>query len=313
MSGIGYLCCLMTIGDYITDRRIKWIISFLILVLCLMLGAGLMQGILYVNGIEITDEQNLISLLDEAENRWVIRMAFGFSHIAGFILSSLLIGKLWDLMGLLQWKQWFKDFHFSPLSSWLLLLVLCYPMAGLLGYLAAQLPLPNWLSEVEDSSYQALEGLIIMENVGQLLGNLLVIAIIPAIGEEMFFRGVVQGHLQKKYTHSGMVIFLSAFIFAAFHLQFVGFFPKLIIGLVLAASYFYTRNLIYPILIHLLNNGFQVVLAYIRPEQVSARQEVSEMTPLQVAMVLLTVPLIGLLFQYIIKNYNHGRSIKNEA
>lgn len=313
MSGIGYLCCLMTIGDYITDRRIKWIISFLILVLCLMLGAGLMQGILYVNGIEITDEQNLISLLDEAENRWVIRMAFGFSHIAGFILSSLLIGKLWDLMGLLQWKQWFKDFHFSPLSSWLLLLVLCYPMAGLLGYLAAQLPLPNWLSEVEDSSYQALEGLIIMENVGQLLGNLLVIAIIPAIGEEMFFRGVVQGHLQKKYTHPGMVIFLSAFIFAAFHLQFVGFFPKLIIGLVLAASYFYTRNLIYPILIHLLNNGFQVVLAYMRPEQVSARQEVSEMTPLQVAMVLLTVPLIGLLFQYIIKNYNHGRSIKNEA
>lgn len=309
----GYLCFLMTIGDKIIDRRIKWIISILILVLCLVLGAGLMQGILYVNGIEITDEHNLISLLDEAENRWVIRMAFGFSHIAGFILSSLLIGKLWGVLELQKWKQWFKEFHLSPLSSWLLLLVLCYPIAGLLGYLAAQLPVPNWLSEAEDSSYQALEGLILMENIGQLMGNLLVIAIIPAIGEEMFFRGVVQSLLQKKYTHPGLVIFLSAFIFAAFHLQFVGFFPKLIIGLVLAASFFYTRNLLYPILIHLLNNGFQVVLAYLRPEQVSARQEVAEMTPSQVAIVLLTVPLIGLLFQYIIKNYKHGGSIKNEA
>lgn len=313
MWGNGYLCFLMTIGDYITDRRIKWILSFLILVLCLMLGAGLMQGILYLSGIEITDDQNLISLLDDAENRWAIRLAFGFSHIAGFILSSLLIGKLWGMLGLQQWKLWFKYFQLSPFSSWLLLLVLCYPMAGLLGYLAAQLPLPTWLSEVEDSSYQALEGLILMENIGQLLGNLFVIAIIPAIGEEMFFRGVVQSQLQKKYTHPVLVIFLSAFIFAAFHLQFVGFFPKLIIGLVLAASYFYTRNLLYPILIHLLNNGFQVVLAYLRPEQISARQEVAEMTPSQVAMVLMTIPLIGLLFQYIIKNYKHGGSIKNEA
>ena len=309
----GYLCFLMTIGDKIIDRRIKWIISFLILVLCLMLGAGLMQGVLYLNGIKITDQHNLISLLDDAENRSVIRMAFGFSHIAGFILSSLLIGKLWGMLGFQQWKQWVKNFHISPLSLWLMLLVLCYPIAGLLGYLAGQIHLPNWLSEVEDSSYKALEGLISMENIGQLMGNLFVIAIIPAIGEEMFFRGVVQNLLQKKYTQPGLVIFLSAFIFAAFHLQFVGFFPKLIIGLVLAASFFYTRNLLYPILIHLLNNGFQVVLAYLRPEQVSARQEVAEMTPSQVAIVLLTVPLIGLLFQYIIKNYKHGGSIKNEA
>lgn len=303
----------MTNLELIRNSRIKWALSLFILVICFVLGAGILRGILFLNGIQIEDNQSLVDLLAVPEKRWIIRLAFGASHVVAFIVSSIAIGTILGYISLPRWLTWIKGFDVKHLTEWLLLLLVCYPMAGALGYLAGKIPLPEWLSEAENSSYRALEGLIMMEDAWQLLGNLIIIAIIPGIGEEMFFRGIVQTYLQKRYRTHWPVLLASAFIFAAFHLQFAGFFPKLVIGLVLAASYYFTRNLLYPIFIHMINNGFQVWVAYLHPDRIDETADIPAPTGAQVMLVVLTLPVIYILYQYITKKYKDGRSIENEA
>ena len=303
----------MNAGEQLINNRTKWVISVLVFVLCVMLGSGLMFGILYLTGIPVNDDTGILELLNQPQNTWKIRLAFASSHIVGFIVSSLIIGKVLGLLDLQVLIKSIQSFSIQRLTGWLLLLVACYPLAGLLGYLAGTLPLPEWMSDAENSSYEALEGLMTMENSLQLLANLVVIAVLPGLGEEMFFRGIFQGELQRRMGAGWKIIVISAFVFAAFHLQFAGFFPKFIIGLVLSASFYYTRNLLYPIVIHVLNNGFHVGLAYLHPERLQESIELPSPDAIQISLVILTLPAIYFLFQHLTKDHLDGGSIKNEA
>jgi len=75
-----------------------------------------------------------------------------------------------------------------------------------------------------------------MNSVADLLINLLIIAVLPAIGEELLFRGVIQRELVKVMDNPHIAILLASIIFSAVHMQIQGFLPKLIIGLILGAQ-----------------------------------------------------------------------------
>ena len=72
-----------------------------------------------------------------------------------------------------------------------------------------------------------------MENIIDLVLNLFLIAIIPAVGEELFFRGVLQKLFIKWTTKKHFSILITAFLFSAIHMQFFGFFPRFILGALL--------------------------------------------------------------------------------
>ncbi|MBP6397655.1 MAG: CPBP family intramembrane metalloprotease [Saprospiraceae bacterium] len=291
-----------------TTLRSRYVLAVLIFFLCLILGSGAMHAFFYFNGLNIKDSNSLYELLENKEHIDLVRASFGISHLIGFVLSSYIIGKILK-RGPFETAS-FPASKFDPkvLMKWFLLLLLCYPLAGLLGFWAGKIPLPEWMSAMDESSFQALEGLIKMDSPIQLMANLLIIAIIPGIGEEMLFRGILQAQLQLQVKKMIYVVFLSAFIFAAFHLQFVGFFPKMVIGLVLAATYFYTGNLWYTIGIHILNNSFHVILAYARPESIESQSTEVNFEANQQLIVLLTLPLIYWYFNHLKKEKLNGGS-----
>ena len=83
----------------------------------------------------------------------------------------------------------------------------------------------------------------------------LTMAVIPAITEEFFFRGLLQGTLQRVLPHKRWLpIILSAGIFALFHGAIVGFPSRLLLGVMLGYLAVDSRNLRLPILLHFLNN-----------------------------------------------------------
>ena len=90
----------------------------------------------------------------------------------------------------------------------------------------------------------------------------MVIALIPAVGEELTFRGVLQQSLTRK-MNPHVAIFLSAAIFSFIHFQFYGFLPRLFLGLLLGYMFYITGSLWTSILMHFLNNGTAVVLYYL--------------------------------------------------
>jgi membrane protease YdiL (CAAX protease family) len=87
------------------------------------------------------------------------------------------------------------------------------------------------------------------------------LAVVPALGEELIFRGVLQRLFTDKFGNFHNGIALSAFIFAAFHPSITNFFYYFILGVILGYIYYWGKSIVFPIMIHLLNNS-SVLLNY---------------------------------------------------
>ena len=122
--------------------------------------------------------------------------------------------------------------------------------------------LEDYLKTLEETARSATEKMLNVSTFGGLLLNLLIIALIPALGEEMTFRGVLQQSLTRKLKPH-IAIFLSAAIFSFIHFQFYGFLPRMFLGILLGYMFYVTGSLWTSILMHFFNNGTAVVLYYL--------------------------------------------------
>ena len=121
----------------------------------------------------------------------------------------------------------------------------------------------EWAYTKEEELRELTEYLTRFESIGGLLGGLFVIAVLPAVGEELVFRGIVQRRLYTLVSNPHVAIWLAAFIFSAIHLQFFGFFPRLLLGALFGYIYYWSGNLWYAIFAHFVNNGFTLVMLYL--------------------------------------------------
>lgn len=95
-----------------------------------------------------------------------------------------------------------------------------------------------------------------------MLGFLL-IAILPAIGEELAFRGMLQPALTRATGNAHVAIWVTAIIFSAFHFQFLGFVPRMLLGAMFGYMMHWSGNLWIPVIAHFVNNGASVILIYL--------------------------------------------------
>ena len=122
--------------------------------------------------------------------------------------------------------------------------------------------LEEYLKTLEETAQVATEKMLNVDTIGGLLLNLVIVALIPAIGEEMTFRGVLQQSLTRK-MNPHLAIFLSGAIFSFIHFQFYGFLPRMFLGILLGYMFYITNSLWVSILMHFANNGTAVVLYYL--------------------------------------------------
>ena len=154
------------------------------------------------------------------------------------------------------------------------LIVFCFAVAALpsITWLAEWnkgLELPSFLSSLE-AQMQAMEeaARVLTErflqtsSVGMLFVNLFVMAFLPALCEEMMFRGWLQRRLSSS-VNIHVAVWVSAFVFSAIHFQFYGFVPRMLIGAALGYMYYYTGSLWAPILAHFVNNAAAVLVAFV--------------------------------------------------
>ncbi len=150
-----------------------------------------------------------------------------------------------------------------------LLVFLSLPFSNYLTYLNGRLSLGGglqWLQDYivskESSINSLMEKFLDVKGVMPLLVNIFVIAIIPAIGEELLFRGVLQGLFIRwiKNVHAG--IFITALLFGFFHFQFLSFLPRFYLGMVFGYLFYWTGSLWITMFAHFLNNGMAVMFYY---------------------------------------------------
>ena len=168
--------------------------------------------------------------------------------------------------------------------------------------------LEDLLKQMEDTAGDLTERMLQVDTVWGLLFNLLVIALIPALGEELTFRGMLQQALVKGCKNAHVGIFLSAAIFSFIHFQFYGFLPRMFLGLLLGYMFYYSGSLWTSILMHFVNNGAAVVVAYFEQRnQISTSVEdfgATDSPIILVASLMATVLLIVLCSKI---KYKYGR------
>lgn len=123
--------------------------------------------------------------------------------------------------------------------------------------------LEKWMRDKEDQLSVMTEFLTSYKGFGQLLIALFVVTLLPALGEEMLFRGVIQTKIFRESHNIHVAIWVSAAIFSAIHFQFYGFLPRMMLGALFGYLYYWTGNLWVAILAHFVNNGFVLVMMYL--------------------------------------------------
>ena len=180
---------------------------------------------------------------------------------------------------LFAWMIYRKPLHFLCLNKgpeWkdvaivVAVMILSLPAMNYLVDLNSQMHLPSWLSgveewmrESEDAAQELTSSLLNTTSPAEMLLLVLVVGVLTGIGEEMFFRGALLGVFLQKPVNKHVSIAFVAIVFSAFHLQFFGFFPRLLLGLWFGYLVLWTRSLWIPIIAHALNNSIVVVATYL--------------------------------------------------
>lgn len=199
---------------------------------------------------------------------WVQAM----SGIGLFVLPGLLWAyyydhqTAWAPLGF-QYK-WQADKIFVSL----MLVISTAPLIYTIYYYNQQLALPeSWSSvqaameKAEEESEKTIALLLEAKGFYGLFFNLLVIALLPAIGEELLFRGTLQPLFGRFFKNQHAAIWFTAFLFSALHMQWFGFLPRMLLGALFGYLYYYSGFLLLPVLAHLANNGLAVLSTYLQP------------------------------------------------
>ena len=171
--------------------------------------------------------------------------------------------------------QGVSSLKFTPIRSslmWLgviLLMPLALPAVNWLKSLNDMVVLPHfmsgvelWMQQMEHQSELLTEKFLSVSSYSALALNLLVMAAIPALGEELFFRGILQTVLCEKLNRH-LAVWITAFIFSAIHLQFYGFLPRFLLGAALGYLFLFSGSIWASIVAHFINNALAVLLFFL--------------------------------------------------
>ncbi len=207
-----------------------------------------------------------------AEARWQMRAFLALSHLLTFVAAGWVVVYLFypPASQALTYLQVRRLPQARAVWGGIGLTLLAAPLVLYLYQLNRALPLPDSLRLAEEQASEMLKGLLKMDNGLELVANLVLIALLPAVGEEMVFRGVVQQQLLRLVRTPWVAILLGAAIFSLVHFQFEGFFPRLLLGVILGWLYWRFQNLWVPVAAHFANNGVQVFAQYLYHRQLSS-------------------------------------------
>ena len=190
--------------------------------------------------------------------------------IALFLLPSLILAYL-SAQTPWNWLLLDKKVDWKVLLWAIGIMLVALPAINLMSHWNQQMVLPSWLSGLEEwmknkeaEAEWLTKQFMSVTTVSGLLVNLLLMAVLPALSEEITFRGVLQRLLSPKHStlNSQLSIWLTAIIFSAIHMQFYGFVPRMLMGALFGYMMVWTGSLWVPMLMHFVNNGMAVLLYF---------------------------------------------------
>ena len=240
----------------------------------------------------------------------VLRIIQTITVVVGFFLPAALTAymlnrKPFRLLG------YSPNIKISQVGLVIVIMIISVFVSASLGYLNTHIPLPNdWkvLFDKWENRYNGQVSAIIgLNNAGEYILAIVIMAFLPALCEETLFRGGLQNFLTRSTKMPLLSIIIVSIVFSAVHLSWYGFLPRFFLGFILGFLYHYSGTIWLNIIAHFFNNALAITALYVyklqgKPVDTSMTENANSYWG------LLALPVvIGLLLFF--KRMSHGSSV----
>lgn len=181
----------------------------------------------------------------------------------------------------------------------IIILLLVFPVGGMLGEINKVIPIPkSWaikFQQMEDARKVEESIFININSFSRYLLSLFIIACLPAIFEEFFFRGGLQNIFTRWFKGPLIAIVLTSIIFSLVHMSYYGFLVRFFLGVILGTIFYLSSSIWLSVLLHFLFNGLQITAMYISQTSRTNSKELEENFPVWAgafALILLIFAMI---------------------
>jgi membrane protease YdiL (CAAX protease family) len=209
-----------------------------------------------------------------SDGRTALLLVQGLTQLGGFLVFPMFVYLL------LPGTSFEPKYSISPNLTILLLIVglamLMMPVNSWLATLNQSVQLPSflkgfekWAHDRESETEQLTLFLVDFDNPAQAVLGFVVIAGIAGITEEYFFRKLVQPRIFGLTSNIHLAVWMTAFIFSAIHVQFLGLIPRMALGALFGYYYVWTGNIRLAMFGHFLNNSITLAGIYLYRLEIS--------------------------------------------
>ncbi len=294
-------------GQYVVQPNHPGV-SLILLLFLMAVGYFVFGGLSVFVALAATDVSSVNDLMANLEgtgtNAAALKVIQAGSSIGMFVMPPLLLSVLER-----RRTTYLNHTTTVPPSLWLIVVALMFfaaPIIELSIQLNEAMRLPSalagieaWMQEQELKMERLTHLFLADTHYAGLVINLVVIAVIPAIGEEFLFRGCLQGILMRWLRNPHVAIWLCAIVFSAIHMQFYGFLPRMLLGALFGYLVFWGQNIWLAIFAHFLNNATATVSAFYLQRQGKSLDEINFGDQIPFYVYLLSIAMATLLlYQY---------------
>ena len=280
------------------DSSVSPLRQVLILFL-IMLGTGLI-GNLVAEGLSLLGGHSLSTLVRSTDltggERLCLRLGLMINHFSMFLGSAVVFAYYFHRTTFSRYVRAYGSIDAKSLLIWGGAILFSYPLVAFLTELNTSIPLPQWARAGQDDVFLMLSNILKMDGFEDLIISLILVGVLPALGEELIFRGIVQNKLSESLSNPHTAILIASILFGLTHMQLERIIPLSFLGVILGYSYHYSRSIYVPIILHFLNNSLQVISLYSIEE---LDPDILENPPdLAITLIIGSALAVGVLFLF---------------
>ena len=266
-----------------------------------LVGAGLVVGILISAGIWIVmTGRPLTSMENDMMNpkyydaiMWMqVASTFFMFFLPAYVMAIICYRNPSKFIG------FNTNFNYKQFLIVLVIVFFTFPLSGALAEWTKMIPIPKswkvYFTSMEADRAAQEDALIQINSFSRYILSMIIIALLPAVFEEVCFRGGLQNILTRWFKGPWIAIIVTSIIFSAVHFSYYGFFVRVFLGVALGLVFYYSGSIWLSILFHFLYNGIQVTALYVDTmSQHKHTKDIEENFPVWMGVIAIVIIVIA--------------------
>jgi membrane protease YdiL (CAAX protease family) len=294
-------------SNYNNSRGVSYTAGFFMLIGLAILGlviSAVIGGAILLASTSGGMESMKVALND-AQNANMLRLIQVGSVVIGMIMPALITAYILDRKPL-QLLGFRKQVDIPQILLVIAIMFTSLFVAGALGFLnkdiAQMFGWGNWAEQLEKSYNEQAALMLDTKGITGYLVSLFVMGLLPAISEEMLFRGGLQNFLIKATKNPWLSILVVSLLFSLVHFSVYGFLVRFFLGIVLGYIFYSTCNLWLSITAHFFNNALIVSSIFFMTNQGKSMKDAMSKEVSATYWGFLALPIVVWLFTVLVKN-----------